>query len=75
MSHTRAALSACFSALTSRASCCSCSPMESSFLLSSSSRLATKLLLESSLLDPSFLFRFDFNDDFLLEEELRRLES
>ena len=51
------------------------SPMESSFLLNSASKLATKL---SSFVDPNFLCKFDFNDDFLLpsleEEELRLLE-
>ena len=69
MSQTLAALSAWLSAVTLTVLSLS-SPMLSSFLLRSSSRLATKLLSET---EPSLRWRLDFRDDLLLpslDEEL-----
>ena len=69
MSQTLAALSAWLSAVTLTVLSLS-SPMLSSFLLRSSSRLATKLLSET---DPNLRWRLDFRDDLLLpslDEEL-----
>ena len=69
MSQTLAALSAWLSAVTLTV-LLSSSPMLSSFLLRSSSRLATKLLSET---DPNLRWRLDFRDDLLLpslDEEL-----
>ena len=69
MSQTLAALSAWLSAVTLTL-LLSSSPMVSSFLRRSSSRLATKL---SSETDPNLRWRLDFRDDLLLpslDEEL-----
>ena len=69
MSQTLAALSAWLSAVTLTV-LLSSSPMLSSFLLRSSSRLATKLLSDT---DPNLRWRLDFRDDLLLpslDEEL-----